>query len=119
MIEINPLKLQPIEKKMASLLAADRNLKESAQRAFQAYIKSVFLMKDKNTFDVHKIDLEKFAESLGLAAAPRVRFLDKQKKILAEQQQKKKKTMATEDDLEQSKSSENQSLGADRVAPAV
>jgi hypothetical protein len=37
---------------MASHLASDKNLKESAQRAFQAYIKSVFLMRNKSIFQV-------------------------------------------------------------------
>ncbi len=46
------MKLQQIEKKMASLLASDKTLKESAQRAFQAYLKSVFLMRDKSIFQV-------------------------------------------------------------------
>ena len=85
---MNPNKLVPIEKKMAAHLAADKNLKESAQRAFNAYIKSVFLMRDKKIFDAHAIDVDKFAESLGLAVAPRVRFLAKQKKIQAAQKQK-------------------------------
>ena len=89
-IEVNPIKLHQIEKKIAAHLASDKNLKESAQRAFQSYIKSIYLMKNKNIFNVHSINTEKFAESLGLAVAPRVRFLDKQKKILAEQKKKKK-----------------------------
>jgi Domain of unknown function (DUF4217) len=49
---VNPAKLQQIEKKMASYLASDKNLKESAQRAFQAYLKSVFLMRNKSIFQV-------------------------------------------------------------------
>jgi len=79
-IEVNPAKQQTIERKMASYLASDRALKESAQRAFNSYIKSVYLMKNKNVFDVQSIDMGKFAESLGLAAAPRVRFLERQEK---------------------------------------
>jgi len=51
-IEVNPAKQQTIERKMASYLASDRALKESAQRAFNSYIKSVYLMKNKNVFDV-------------------------------------------------------------------
>ena len=44
-----------IEKKMAAHLASDIQLKESAQRAFHAYIKSVYLMKNKTVFDAHKV----------------------------------------------------------------
>ena len=57
-IEVNPSKQQTVDRKMAALLAADRNLKESAQRAFTSYVKSVALMKNKevvicNNFFVH------------------------------------------------------------------
>ena len=34
-------------------------------------------MKDKSVFDVHQIDLNALARSIGLATAPRVRFLQK------------------------------------------
>jgi len=98
-IEVNPSRQQTVERKMASLLAADNYLKESAQRAFNSYVKSVFLMKNKNVFSVDSIDLPKFAESLGLVTAPRVRFLDRQKKM--KQHQKNLK------DSEESVSEEN------------
>jgi len=80
-IEVNPAKQQSVQRKMAAYLASDKNLKESAQRAFQSYIKSIFLMRNKAVFDVTKLDTAQFATSLGLAAAPRVRFLEKQLKI--------------------------------------
>jgi len=80
-IEVNPSKQQTVDRKMAALLASDRNLKESAQRAFTSYVKSVALMKNKEVFDVTSINLGKFAESLGLATTPRVRFLDRQNKL--------------------------------------
>ena len=79
-IEVNPVKMQSITGKISALLAGDRNLKETAQRAFNSYVKSVFLMKNKQMFDVKSIDMDKFAESLGLAAAPRVRFLERMEK---------------------------------------
>merc|ERR1719418_172331 len=72
--------MQSITGKISALLAGDRNLKETAQRAFNSYVKSVFLMKNKQMFDVKSIDMDKFAESLGLAAAPRVRFLERMEK---------------------------------------
>merc|ERR1711862_141715 len=40
----------------------------------------VYLMKNKKVFNVNKINLNKFAESLGLATTPRVRFLERQEK---------------------------------------
>lgn len=58
---INPNKLQSPQRKMEALLARDVQLKESAQRAFIAYIKSVFLMKDKEVFNVHALNTDAYA----------------------------------------------------------
>lgn len=76
-IEVNPSKLVSIQRKLEAMLARDVELKQMAQRAFVTYAKSVFLMKDKSIFDVTSIDLNALARSLGLAVAPRVRFLQK------------------------------------------
>lgn len=46
---------------MEALLARDTALKDTAQRAFVAYIKSVYFMKDKDIFDINKLDTEAFA----------------------------------------------------------
>ncbi|CAK9816338.1 Probable ATP-dependent RNA helicase DDX10 [Anthophora quadrimaculata] len=77
MIQINPNKLQSPQRKMEALLARDVSLKESAQRAFVTYIKSVFLMKDKEIFNVRALNTDSFARSLGLAIPPRIRFLQR------------------------------------------
>ncbi|XP_072760628.1 probable ATP-dependent RNA helicase DDX10 [Anoplolepis gracilipes] len=85
MIKINPNKLQSPHRKLEALLARDVALKETAQRAFIAYIKSVFLMKDKEVFNVHTLDTDAYAKSLGLAIPPRIRFLQRmQKRISAD-----------------------------------
>merc|ERR1712098_164728 len=76
-IEVNPSKMHSITGKISALLAGNKELKETAQRAFVSYIKSVSLEKNKQIFDVKSIDTAKFAESLGLAVAPRVRFLER------------------------------------------
>lgn len=47
--------------KIEALLAKDINLKASAQRAFVAYAKYVFLMKDKSVFNIKAIDTDKYA----------------------------------------------------------
>lgn len=62
---------------MEAFLARDPNLKATAQRAFVAYAKSVFLMKNKDVFDVQALDTDKYAHSLGLAVSPRIRFLER------------------------------------------
>lgn len=58
---INPNKLHSPHRKLEALLARDVSLKESAQRAFVAYIKSVFLMKDKQVFDVKALNTDEYA----------------------------------------------------------
>ncbi|KRT80482.1 helicase [Oryctes borbonicus] len=76
-IEINPQHLRNPVRKMEAYLASTPSLKDSAQRAFVAYAKSVFLMKDKNIFKVQELDTDAFSRSLGLAIPPRIRFLQR------------------------------------------
>ncbi|CAG9861182.1 unnamed protein product [Phyllotreta striolata] len=76
-IDINPMKLNNPVRKMEAFLAKDPSLKDSAQRAFVSYAKAVFLMKDKEVFDVQSLDTDSFARSLGLAIPPRIRFLQR------------------------------------------
>ncbi|XP_076184287.1 putative ATP-dependent RNA helicase DDX10 isoform X2 [Aptenodytes patagonicus] len=79
---INPEKLTDIQKRMQAFLAQDQELKDKAQRCFVSYLRSVYLMKNKEVFDVFKLPLAEYALSLGLAVAPRVRFLQKVRKQL-------------------------------------
>lgn len=60
-IEVNQNKQVSVRRKFESLLARDITLKECAQRGFKSYLKSVFLMKNKQVFDVDQLDLESFA----------------------------------------------------------
>uniref|UniRef100_A0A8C4JXK7 ATP-dependent RNA helicase n=1 Tax=Dromaius novaehollandiae TaxID=8790 RepID=A0A8C4JXK7_DRONO len=82
-IKINPEKLTDIQKRMQAFLAQDQELKERAQRCFVSYLRSIYLMKNKEVFDVFKLPLAEYALSLGLAVAPRVRFLQKAQKQLS------------------------------------
>ena len=79
-IKINPEKLMDVQKKLESFLAQDQDLKERAQRCFVSYIRSVYLMKDKEIFDVSKLLIPDYALSLGLAVAPRIRLLQRMQK---------------------------------------
>ncbi|GFG32355.1 hypothetical protein Cfor_10915 [Coptotermes formosanus] len=79
-IKINPSKLQSPQRKIEAFLARDHNLKESAQRAFVSYMKSVFLMKNKKIFNIHALDTDSYSRSLGLAVPPRIRFLQRLQK---------------------------------------
>lgn len=50
-------------------------MQQLAQRAFVTYLKSIYLKKDKEVFDVSKLPIEDFAASLGLSVTPKLRFL--------------------------------------------
>ncbi|XP_057696078.1 probable ATP-dependent RNA helicase DDX10 [Corythoichthys intestinalis] len=76
-IQVNSEKLQNVQQKLESFLAQEQEQKERAQRCFVSYLRSVHLMKNKDVFDVSKLPLREYARSLGLAAPPRVRFLNK------------------------------------------
>jgi ATP-dependent RNA helicase DDX10/DBP4 len=73
----NPQKVQRIGPALQALLSKSPELKAFAQRALAAYLRSVFLQPDKRTFDVTALPVEGLAASLGLPAAPRLRFLKK------------------------------------------
>ncbi|XP_077463992.1 putative ATP-dependent RNA helicase DDX10 [Stigmatopora argus] len=76
-IQVNSEKLQNVQQKLESFLAQEQEQKERAQRCFVSYLRSVHLMKNKDVFDVSKLPLRQYARSLGLAAPPRVRFLNR------------------------------------------
>ena len=79
-IQVDPRKVTDMQRKIEAHVAADPELKASAQRAFLAYIKSTFLLSNKEVFNVHKLDTEQYARSLGLAVTPRIRFLQRLEK---------------------------------------
>ncbi|XP_034003513.1 probable ATP-dependent RNA helicase DDX10 [Trematomus bernacchii] len=103
-IQVNPEKLQNIQQKLQAFLAQEQEQKERAQRCFVSYLRSVFLMKNKEVFDAFKLKLNDYAHSLGLAVAPRVRFLSKA------QAQKEEKEAKREEEEEEEQSEEEVEL---------
>lgn len=79
-IKVNPEQIISPQAKLELFVAKSNELKATAQRAFVSYFKSLFLMRDKTVFDVKSVDSYKFARSLGLIAAPRVRFIQRMEK---------------------------------------
>ncbi|KAK9804535.1 hypothetical protein WJX73_005527 [Symbiochloris irregularis] len=69
---------QQLTPAMQALLSKTPELKDLAQRAVVAYVRSVFLQPKKDVFDVRALPLEEFALSLGLPTLPRMRFLSRQ-----------------------------------------
>ncbi|EDV38601.1 uncharacterized protein Dana_GF19542 [Drosophila ananassae] len=88
-VQIDPKKLFSPRVKIEAFLAQFPELRATAQRAFLSYLKSVFLMRNKRLFNVFSLDLDAFAQSLGLAVTPRVPFLEKflwRQKLLQQKQ---------------------------------
>ncbi|XP_026736543.1 probable ATP-dependent RNA helicase DDX10 [Trichoplusia ni] len=76
-IAVDPSKVVAPQRKIESLLSDSTELKQSAQRAFVSYLKSVFLMKNKEIFNVQLLDTDAYARSLGLIVPPYIKFLKK------------------------------------------
>ncbi|XP_028165918.1 probable ATP-dependent RNA helicase DDX10 [Ostrinia furnacalis] len=79
-ISVDPSKVVAPQRKIEALLSDNTDLKQTAQRAFVNYLKSVFLMKNKDIFNVQLLDTDAYARSLGLIVPPRVRFMHKYQK---------------------------------------
>ncbi|KTF80715.1 hypothetical protein cypCar_00016993 [Cyprinus carpio] len=74
-VPINQIKVNP--EKLEAFLAQKKEQKERAQRCFVSYLRSDYLMKNKDVFDVFQLKLPEYAMSLGLVVAPQVHFLNK------------------------------------------
>lgn len=66
----NPNKSLTIQPTLQKICAENRDLKHLAEKACISYIKSIYLMKDKDVFKFNDLDCEKLAMSLGLATSP-------------------------------------------------
>ncbi|KAJ7757113.1 P-loop containing nucleoside triphosphate hydrolase protein [Mycena metata] len=85
-------KVQNIENQLQNLAFQDPEIKYLGQRAFVSYLRSIHLHKDKSIFKLAELPAERFAESLGLPGAPKIKFLSKEMAKL-----KKNKSRAVED----------------------
>ncbi|KAM7410694.1 hypothetical protein PAMA_001907 [Pampus argenteus] len=97
-IQVNPDKLQNVQQKLEAFLAQEKEQKERAQRCFVSYLRSVYLMKNKDVFDVFKLQIHEYAVSLGLAVAPRVRFLNKAQVQRAEKEEQQEEEQSEEEE---------------------
>jgi ATP-dependent RNA helicase DDX10/DBP4 len=88
-INVRQKKRQSIREQLQNMCFQDPALKYLGQKAFMTYVKSVYLQKDKEVFQLKEYDLEAFATSLGLPGTPRIKFLQgdegKQKKQASRQ----------------------------------
>lgn len=63
-----------IRPQLQLLCFKDPVLKNLAQRAFISYFRSVYVQKDKLVFSVEALPVDKFASSLGLPGAPKIKM---------------------------------------------
>lgn len=77
-IKVNPEKIKiSVSKMMQALCFKDPEVKYLGQKAFTSYIRSIYLQKHKQIFNVDLMPLEKFAASLGLPGTPKLKFIEK------------------------------------------
>lgn len=95
-IKIRASKTQSIENQLQNLAFQDPEIKYLGQRvcffavrkhhpadvtnfkAFVSYLRSVHVHKDKSIFKLSELPVQRFAESLGLPGAPKIKFLDRE-----------------------------------------
>ncbi|KAF9011962.1 P-loop containing nucleoside triphosphate hydrolase protein [Cyathus striatus] len=90
-IKIRPSKTQNIQNQLQKLAFQEPEIKYLGQRAFVSYLRSIYLHRDKTIFKVDELPVERFAESLGLPGAPKIKFLSKE---IAKQKKNASRTVA-------------------------
>ncbi|EFX06167.1 dead box RNA helicase [Grosmannia clavigera kw1407] len=73
-VNVREKKKKSIREQLQNMCFQQNDIKYLAQKAFISYTRSVHLQKDKEVFDLDKLDLDGFAQSMGLAGAPQIRF---------------------------------------------
>ncbi len=74
-LSINPTKTVVVSQKASGIVASRPQLNALAKKAYKSYLRSVYLMPNKEVFKVDQLPLDDYAASLGLAATPSLRFL--------------------------------------------
>ena len=71
-LKIKPSKTFNILSNLQAIIAERPDVKHLAERAFVSYVRSVFLMPDKDLFNVKELPLEDYALSFGLISVPEI-----------------------------------------------
>ena len=74
-LSVNPTKTVVVSQKASGIVASKPELNFRAKKAYKSYLRSVYLMPNKEIFKVEELPLDEFAASLGLAATPSLKFL--------------------------------------------
>lgn len=73
-VNVRENKKKSIKNELQSLCFQSADLKYLGQKAFISYTRSIYLQKDKEVFKFSSLDLDGYAESLGLPGAPQIKF---------------------------------------------
>ncbi len=71
---VDDQKRVPITAQLQGMCFQNQDLSWLAKKAFVSYVRSIFLQKDKDVFKFDDLDLDGFAQSLGLPGTPQVKF---------------------------------------------
>ncbi|KAI1775436.1 DEAD-domain-containing protein [Hypoxylon cercidicola] len=73
-VNVREKKKQNIKNQIQDMCFKNPDLKYLGQKAFISYTRSIHLQKDKEIFNLKKLDLDEYAASLGLPGAPQIKF---------------------------------------------
>ncbi|GAB5593973.1 ATP-dependent RNA helicase dbp4 [Umbelopsis nana] len=113
-VKIRASKQQSIQNQLQSFCFQDPEIKHLGQKAFIAYMRSVYLQKNKDIFKVHNLPAEEYAQSIGLPGAPKIKFVKASAKASAAKEAQRAEIMAkaaakTDEEEEEESSSEEES----------
>jgi ATP-dependent RNA helicase DDX10/DBP4 len=74
-VNVRQKKKSSIKNQLQNMCFKDPQLKYLGQKAFTSYVRSIYVQKDKEIFQIDKLPLEEYAASLGLPGAPRIKFM--------------------------------------------
>jgi ATP-dependent RNA helicase DDX10/DBP4 len=74
MIHVKEKKKRSVQNDLQNMCFQNPDLKYLGQKAFISYTRSVHLQRDKDIFNLKKLDLDAFAASLGLPGTPQIKF---------------------------------------------
>jgi ATP-dependent RNA helicase DDX10/DBP4 len=74
-IKVNPNKTSSIISQLQSICAQAPDIKYLGEKAFICYLRSIWLQRNKDVFNIEQMPLEEYAHSLGLPGAPKVKFV--------------------------------------------
>ncbi|PWY89831.1 RNA helicase [Aspergillus heteromorphus CBS 117.55] len=74
-INVKANKQQSVKDQLQNMCFKDPELKYLGQKAFISYVKSIYVQKDKEIFNIKELKLEDLAASFGLPGAPRIKFI--------------------------------------------